>query len=606
MASLEDSLSPLIQKWLEWDQVPNVAQDPTTRSEIEQLRDSRQAAELERRLRKRIQFGTAGLRGRMAAGFSCMNSLTVIQASQGLAKYLRDNYGDLTSRGVIIGHDARTNSAKFAVLAANAFIAQEIPVWFFSGPAVTPVVPFAVTDMRALAGVMVTASHATKCLVPPSSVYFKNGCQINSPMDKEISDSIERNLEPWPKAWTESPPAGDYFHPKAYEQLLPRYTTRVWHYSKSTVQHWRHPKPFVYTPLHGVGGLVLPDLCRSLGITDFTTVAEQTTPDPNFPTLPFPNPEETGALDLAVETADREGKTLIIANDPDADRFAAAEKVDGSWFFFTGNHMGALLASHLFDSLENIDTDTRVAVLNSAVSSTMLEKMATARNIFFEESLTGFKWMGNTSRNLEESGYYVTFAFEEALGYMFPEVCYDKDGITAAMIFLSAQARWATQGLTPYTKLQKLFDEFGHHETLNNYFRSPNPETSLAMFDAVRAGPFKSEMRLGSFKILRWRDMTEGFDSGTPDKKPQLPADKSSQMLTLWLDRDVRFTIRASGTEAKVKFYIESCGSSSQQATDAVCDTLRAVIKEWIQPFAPQLTYNKQLSTSSGHVLRLD
>ncbi|KAL2816798.1 hypothetical protein BDW59DRAFT_136292 [Aspergillus cavernicola] len=599
MASLvEDSLSPLIQKWLQWDQ------DSATRSEIEQLRDSGHTAELETRLAKRIQFGTAGLRGRMAAGFSCMNSLTVIQASQGLAKYLKDNHGGLISRGVIIGHDARHNSAKFAVLAANAFIAQEIPVRFYSEPAVTPAVPFGVTDMRALAGVMVTASH-NPAQDNGYKVYFQNGCQINSPMDREISESIERNLEPWPNAWTESP-GSDYFHPDTYEQLLPRYTTRVWHYSKSTVQDWRYPKPFVYTPLHGVGGLVLPALCRSLGITDFTTVPEQTEPDPDFPTLPFPNPEENGALDLAVETADREGKTLILANDPDADRFAAAEKVDGSWFFFTGNHMGVLLASHLFDTLENIDTDTRVAVLNSAVSTTMLEKMAAARGIYFEESLTGFKWMGNTSRKLEESGYYVTFAFEEALGYMFPEVCYDKDGITAAMVFLSAQARWETQGHTPYSKLQQLFAEYGHHETLNNYFRSPNPETSMALFDAIRAGPFKAEMRLGSFKIHRWRDMTEGYDSGTDDQAPKLPADKSSQMLTLWLDREVRFTIRASGTEAKVKFYIESCGSSREQATDAVCDTLKTVIKEWIQPFAPLLTYSKQLPTSSGHVLQLD
>ncbi|KAL3442562.1 hypothetical protein BJX65DRAFT_286768 [Aspergillus insuetus] len=487
----------------------------------------------------------------MAAGFSCMNSLTVIQASQGLAKYLKDFHSELVPRGVIIGYDARHNSARFATLAANAFIAQGIPVWFFSGPAVTPTVPFAVTDMRALAGVMVTASH-NPAQDNGYKVYFKNGCQINSPMDKEISDSIDANLQPWPNAWAESP-ASELFHSDSYKQLLPRYTTRVWHYSKSTVQNWIYPRPFVYTPLHGVGGLVLPDLCRSLGITDFTSVKEQLEPNPDFPTLPFPNPEESGALDLAVETADREGKTLIIANDPDADRFAAAEKVDGSWFFFTGNHMGALLASHLFDCLENIDTDTRVAVLNSAVSSTMLEKMAVAKGIYFEESLTGFKWMGNTARKLEESGYYVTFAFEEALGYMFPEVCYDKDGITAAMVFLSAQAKWATQGLTPYTKLQKLFSEYGHHETLNNYFRSPNPETSMALFDAIRAGPFKSEMKLGSFKILRWRDMTEGYDSGTEDKTPKLPADKSSQMLTLWLDREVRFTIRASGTEAKVK-----------------------------------------------------
>ncbi|KKK17287.1 hypothetical protein AOCH_003919, partial [Aspergillus ochraceoroseus] len=599
MAALpvEDSVSSLVQKWLEWDQ------DPTTRSEIEQLRDTGQTDELEKRLRKRIQFGTAGLRGRMAAGFSCMNSLTVIQASQGLAKYLRDYHGDLISRGVIIGHDARHNSAKFAALAANAFIAQEIPVLFYSGPAVTPSVPFGVTDLHTLAGVMVTASH-NPAQDNGYKVYFKNGCQINSPMDREISESIEQNLKPWPNAWKESP-SSDYLRAQAYEEILPRYTTRVWHYSKSTVQEWKRPRPFVYTPLHGVGGLVFPALCRSLGINDFTSVPKQVTPDPDFPTLPFPNPEEAGALDLAVETADREGKTLIIANDPDADRFAAAEKVDGSWFFFTGNHIGVLLASHLFDTLENIDSDTRVAVLNSAVSSTMLSKMAAARGIYFEESLTGFKWMGNTSRKLEESGYYVTFAFEEALGYMFPEVCYDKDGITAAMVFLSAEARWSSQGLTPYTKLQQLFQEFGHHETLNNYFRSPNPETSMDLFRSIRAGPSRDEMRLGPFKILRWRDMTEDYDSGTDNKKPTLPADKSSQMLTLWLDPDVRFTIRASGTEAKVKFYIESCSASREQAIAAVCDTFKAVLKEWIQPFGRSMTYSKQLPTSSGHILRL-
>jgi phosphoglucomutase len=266
--------------------------------------------------------------------------------------------------------------------------------------------------------------------------------------------------------------------------------------------------------------------------------------------------------------------------------------------------MGALLASHLFDSLENIDTDTRVAVLNSAVSSTMLEKMARAKNIYFEESLTGFKWMGNTSRKLEESGYYVTFAFEEALGYMFPEVCYDKDGITAAMIFLSAQARWATQGLTPYTKLQQLFAEFGHHETLNNYFRSPNPETSMALFDAIRAGQFRSEMKLGPFKILRWRDMTEGYDSGTEDKTPRLPADKSSQMLTLWLDRDVRFTIRASGTEAKVKCkFLTVEHTQGPVLTTHLQSTLRAVARLSNKPSTLSVIPSGQSSRNGSSLL---
>lgn len=215
--------------------------------------------------------------------------------------------------------------------------------------------------------------------------------------------------------------------------------------------------------------------------------------------------------------------------------------------------MGVLLASHLFDSLETIDSDTRIAVLNSTVSTCMLEKMAKAKGMHYEEALTGFKWMGNIARRLEELGYYVPFAFEEALGYMFPEVCYDKDGISAAMVFLLAQAKWNAQGLTPYTKLQQLFKEHGHHETLNTYVRSTNPDLTMDLFRKIRFGPFGAGKSFGSFNIQRWRDLTEGYDSGTEDHTPTLPVDKNTQMLTLWMDREVRFTIRASGTEPKVK-----------------------------------------------------
>lgn len=183
----------------------------------------------------------------------------------------------------------------------------------------------------------------------------------------------------------------------------------------------------------------------------------------------------------------------------------------------------------------------------------MLEKMAVARGVHFQETLTGFKWMANIARSLEESGYTVPFAFEEALGYMFPNVCYDKDGVTAAMVFLAADAKWRAQGLTPFAKLQSLFSEFGYHETLNTYFRSPNPDMTMALFRGIRGGSFRRDQSLGTFAILRWRDMTEGYDSGTKDHKPTLPIDTSSQMLTLWLDREVRFTFRASGTEPKVK-----------------------------------------------------
>ncbi|KAJ5668196.1 uncharacterized protein N7477_006766, partial [Penicillium maclennaniae] len=591
------SISSLVQTWLRWDQ------DPNTRAEIEQLRDAGSTDELELRLRNRIEFGTAGLRGRMAAGFSCMNSLTVIQASQGLAKYIQGR-PEIAPKGVVIGHDARHNSDRFAVLAANAFIALGIPVWFFDQAGPTPMVPFGVSFFEAAAGIMVTASHN-----PPQDngykVYSTNGAQINRPEDGEIARSIRENLEPWPTAWKDLQP-GDLLHADSYQKLLPHYISSVAAYAKSTITKWQSPRPTVYTPLHGVGGLVFPTLCESLGIDNCTTVPAQQKPDPDFSTVKFPNPEEAGALDLSIESADREGKTLIIANDPDADRFAAAEKVNGKWVLFTGNHVGVLLASHVFDSLSSADDLSKFTVLTTTVSSGMLDKMAKAKGIQFKETLTGFKWMANVARDLEKTGQTVPFAYEEALGYMFPSVCYDKDGITAASVFLAAEAKWRAQGLTVHDKLQQLFIEFGHHETLNNYFRSPNPQLSTALFRGIRSGRFLADKQFGKFKILRWRDLTESYDSASPDNKPDLPDDPTSQMLTLWLEGGVRFTLRGSGTEPKVKFYIESCGASRDHAVQAVCETFSIILKEWVQRYTPSMAHNAQLPTSSGHIFNVE
>lgn len=225
----------------------------------------------------------------------------------------------------------------------------------------------------------------------------------------------------------------------------------------------------------------------------------------------------------------------------------------GKWFLFTGNHVGVLLASHIFDFFDASTDLSKITVLTTTVSSGMLDKMAQAKGVNFKETLTGFKWMANVARDLESTGQTVPFAYEEALGYMFPSVCYDKDGITAAAVFLAAEAKWRAEGLTIHDKLQQIFTEFGHHETLNNYFRSPNPELALELFRGIRSGSFLSDMKFGTFNILRWRDLTEGYDSASPDHKPDLPEDPTSQMLTLWLEGGVRFTFRGSGTEPKVK-----------------------------------------------------
>ncbi|KAK2747909.1 Phosphoglucomutase-3 [Myotisia sp. PD_48] len=591
-----ESLDQLAQKWMDWDR------DPCTIGEIRKLLADKQRDILQQRLASRIQFGTAGLRGRMQAGFSSMNSLTVIEASQGLAKYITATYQGPGRPSVVIGYDARHNSHKFAFLAANAFGAADINVLWYEQVTPTPLVPFAVLLKKATAGVMITASHN------PGhdngyKVYTSNGAQINYPVDTQIAAAIEDNLEPWPSAWNGFDTAM-VRHSQLYEEVSSVYCDTVRRYVTSTVETWYQPQKVIYTPIHGVGYATMKTLSDLLAI-DMLTVPLQKDPDPDFPTVKFPNPEEKDALDVSITIADMVGIPLIIANDPDADRFAIVQKSNDDWFRFTGDQIGVLIASHLIAAWKRTGSASKMAMLSSAVSSSMLSKMAHKEGFHFEETLTGFKWMANVARDLESRGYDVPFAYEEALGYMFTEVCYDKDGMAAAMLFLAAQAQWAEQGVSPHLRLQQLYQIYGFHETLNTYFVSPDTATTDALFKQIRDNTDPNVAKIGLYPITRWRDATNGYDSGTDDKKSSLPVDPTSQMLTVWAHPGVRFTLRGSGTEPKVKIYIESCSDSDKDAVEAVCHILEAVLDNWIKPYAPTMTYFRGLKTSSGHAVTI-
>ncbi|PGH16595.1 hypothetical protein AJ79_01701 [Helicocarpus griseus UAMH5409] len=604
-------LADLVQRWLDWDQ------DPETRAEIIKLRDEKNEIELEKRLRKRIEFGTAGLRGRMQAGFSSMNALTVIQASQGLAKFIKKTFQhepEQQQPSVIIGRDARHNSQKFAALAANAFAAEKIRVLWYQSAGPTPLVPFGVLKHRASAGVMVTASHNP---AKDNGMYFSNGCQINSPMDSQIAEQIKQNFEPWSSAW-KSTDQNEYLSLDSYKDTADMYCKTVTDFVNSTKLATGPPRPFVYTPLHGVGHTIMSRLCEAAGVADMITVAEQQEPDPDFPTVVFPNPEESGALDLAMKTADAVNRDLIIANDPDADRLAVAEKVSGTWQKLTGDQLGILLASYMLDTMTSKSSlpQQKIAMLTTAVSTSLLHKMGAAESFHTVETLTGFKWLGNVARQLstaENGSYTVPFAFEEALGYMFPSVCYDKDGLTAAQVFIAADTHWrVNEGLSgPHEKLMKLYEKYGYYENLNSYFVSPDPGTTVKLFEAIRRNkPADRQFpdKIGPLPVIRWRDMTVGFDSG-PEREghvPELPVDGGSQMLTVWSEHGIRFTFRGSGTEPKVKIYIESCASSRSDAVKAVCEVFKAVLENWVRPYAPGVTCAGEMVTSSGHVLKVE
>lgn len=557
MASIEE----VAREWLRLDR------DKETRSVIEKLLAQQNCVDLEKLLSTRLTFGTAGLRAQMGAGYAHLNSLTIIQTSQGLGAYLLKE--GIASSGVVIGYDARHNSRKFAELAAAAFMAKGISIWWYENIVHTPMVPFGIRTFNAAAGVMITASHNPK-QDNGYKVYGSNACQINSPVESYIAASILENLEP--KTWT-----FDGLSPlltPILQRATEKYNDVLFTYVDKYPYNLQNCPAFVYTPMHGVGCTPMKAITQKLKIRErMFVVPEQAQPNADFPTVKLPNPEEDGALNLAKASADQEGITLLIANDPDADRFAVAEKVDGHWKSFTGDQVGVLFAQFLRENFEN--PTNHHWMLTTAVSSQMLS-VITDGDFTVGETLTGFKWLGNRALDLGKKGEVVKFAYEEALGYMFPDIVYDKDGIAAAVIFLCACATWSS----PWAKLHELYERYGYFETMNTYWKSPDLATTATVFERIRQLGSPNPTHVAGRSVLRWRDLTVGYDSDTDDNVPELPSSANSQMITCWLNK-IRFTIRASGTEPKIKVYLESQNRNQEAAKAGAAEVLNRISKEW-------------------------
>lgn len=570
------NLHDLTQRWLREDQ------DKATNEEIAELSRDNNVTELTLRLGTRIAFGTAGLRAAMKAGYAYMNSLTVLQASHGLAQYILDTRSTTSPNpepGVAIGYDARHHSEKFARLTATAFLSKGFKVFWFGRLVHTPMVPFAVKHYCADAGVMITASHNPKN-DNGYKVYWNNGSQIIPPHDAGIAAAIEQvsYIDTWDSSDLESKDRVI----SVYREAGEAYFQSIRKLASRGSGHDNLPS-FMYTPLHGVGLQFMTQTLEAIpgAAQAFHVVEAQAQPDPEFPTVPFPNPEEQGALDLAKQEAEKQSISLVLANDPDADRFSAAEIVDGEWQQLTGNQIGVLFASYLLEA--HGGDKKKIAMLASTVSSRMLPAMARKEEFHFQETLTGFKWLGNVAQDLQRNGYDACYAYEEAIGFMFPTVVWDKDGIAAATVFLRACSFWHESGLTPWSKLQQLYEKYGYFADANTYLISPSPETTNRVFQDIRglnagARPDK----VGDRTIRRWRDLTTGFDSGTFDHKPELPIDSSAQMITCYLD-DVIFTARGSGTEPKIKLYIEGQAASSVEAQTKANEVLQDLLAEWFK-----------------------
>ncbi len=519
--------------------------DPATRAEVESLVAGGDLAGLEERFGSSLDFGTAGLRGPLGAGPNRMNRMVVRQITAGLARYLVDHEPRARERGVVVGFDARHHSERFAADAAEVLTRAGLPARVLPRPLPTPVLAFAVRHLEAVAGVMVTASHNPRA-DNGYKVYLSDGAQLIPPADRLIAQ-VAHLAEPGEPELPASPRpspviALDQTVVHAYLDALLRIARDRWR-----ALGWGDAPPaadlrVVYTPLHGVGGDILAALFRRAGFPDPEHVPSQALPDPDFPTLAFPNPEEPGALNLALAQADAAGADLVIANDPDADRLAAAIPGAGRWPWrvLSGNELGCLLADHVLETGAGADR----LVATTVVSSSQLEAMARAAGVAYACTLTGFKWIARAADG--RPGHRFVYGYEEALGYAIGDAVRDKDGLGAALALVELALFEKGRGRTIADRLDDLARRFGLHATAAWTARLEGTGATEAMGQAMARLRSRPPSRLGGRAVTSARDLLAPAGDLPP-----------ADVIIYDLEGGARVVLRPSGTEPKLKAYLE-------------------------------------------------
>jgi phosphomannomutase len=520
------------QEWIAHDP------DPVTAAELAGCGESELAA----RFSRPLSFGTAGLRGPVRGGPDAMNLAVVLRTTWAVAAVLTDR--GLAGRGVIVGRDARHGSAAFATATAEVLAAAGFSVTLLPDPAPTPVLAFAVRHTGAAAGIQITASHN-----PPADngykVYFDGGIQIVSPTDREIESAVA--AAPFADEIARAPVE------PADASLVGQYIERAAGVRRSTAA----PIRIALTPLHGVGGSVAVETLRRCGFTDLYTVAGQFAPDPDFPTVRFPNPEEPGATDALLALAADVDADVAIALDPDADRCAVGVNTPTGWRMLSGDETGWLLGDYILSQVHR----PNVVVASTVVSSRMLSAIATHWGARHVETLTGFKWLARADAELP--GSTLVYAYEEAIGHCVdPAAVRDKDGISAAVLVCDLAATLRQSQRSVLDALDDLARRFGVHS---------GAAVSRPVSDAGEAAALMRRLRATPPSTLA------GFDITTTDLRPRTDALIFTGGSA---DTTARVVVRPSGTEPKVKFYLEVTAPDRSRAT-ALRDEITAAVPGW-------------------------
>ena len=538
--------------------------DETTREEAKLLLETATEEELMDRFGTTLEFGTGGLRGVMGVGLNRMNRYTVMQATEGLARYIEKRQ-ETDASGVVIGFDSRNNSEVFAHAAAEVLAKHGIRVYLFRDIVPTPVVSYALLQKKAVAAIILTASHN-----PPEyngyKVYWKHGGQIIPPDDEMIIDEVrsvddiaeipqmdfEEALQQGRIEWIE-----DDIDPEYLEKLLPLSFGKPSQNEQLGV---------VYTPLHGTGGRLVPRLLKERGFTNVHCVASQMVPDGNFSTVLSPNPEDATAYELPIAEAQVEHQ-LILANDPDADRLGVMVRNNQQeWVRLNGNQIGALLLDFVLGVLqESGKLPENGLYIGSIVTSPLGKRIAEHYGLAVKEVLTGFKWIWSVALQAESKGQKFLFGMEESHGYLMGNHTGDKDGVWAAMAFAEMVASLKAQGSSPLMRLEELYQQYGFHlDSLHNqnFGGLEGKQQMEVTLSQLRENP--PEL-LAGLKVEWIIDLLtdQVRIPGSPEIEvgPGLPR---SNVIILELEQNARVIVRPSGTEPKVKYYFNLSGEREE------------------------------------------
>ncbi len=550
MSDLLRQVKTKAQQWLN-----STVIDDNTKAQVQALLSNPDPKELIDSFYKDLEFGTGGLRGIMGAGSNCINKYTVGVATQGLCDYLIKTYPGKKIR-VALAHDSRNNSPYFTQITADVFSANGIDVYKFSELRPTPLLSFAIRYLKCDSGIVITASHNPK-EYNGYKAYWNDGAQVVPPHDKNIIREVKK-ITSFNQVKFIADPAKIHTIGREVEEAYYQEVKKIIP-NQEAIKH-QHNIPLVYTSIHGAGITMVPECLKQIGFTNILIVDEQKTPDGNFPTVSSPNPEERSAMELAIKKGEEAGATLVMATDPDTDRVGiGVRKSDGEFILLNGNQAFSLMMwfvmKNLPDRQPGLKDKKNAYIAKTIVTSELVDAMAKVYGIECYNTLTGFKYIAELMRELEGKKRFIA-AGEESYGYMAGDFVRDKDAVSACAFFAAMAASAANEGKSLYEWLIEMYIEHAYYKEglLNLTKKGQQGEQEIkAMMENFRKNP---PVQIGEIKTVRMLDYLTLVEKDFETNHATTLNFPSSDVIQFYLEDGTKVSVRPSGTEPKIKFYI--------------------------------------------------